>query len=314
MFLVPDTHAAPRFADNPLVTGLPHIRFYAGAPLFTPEGYGLGTLCVIDTEPRTLTETQTKALERMRNHVTKLLDVRLKTRELAERNQKLDAYSYAVSHDLRAPVRAVAGFSHQLRTEHGGQLDEDGRELVTDIERAAKRMGRLIDDLLYLSCAVRAPISEAPVDLSALAGEAAAMCRREYAGSALNITVAPNMRVRGDPRLIRLALDNLIGNAAKFSARADAPSIEIGYEMAGEAARFFVRDNGVGFDMAYAAKLFEPFSRLHSTDEYPGTGIGLTTVKRVIERHGGRIWAEAEVNQGATFYFTLLTDPSPEGA
>lgn len=314
VFIVPDTHADPRFADNPLVTGPPHIRFYAGAPLFTPEGYGLGTLCVIDTEPRTLTETQTKALGLMRNHVTKLLDVRLKTRELAELNQELDAYSYAVSHDLRAPVRAVAGFSHLLRAEHGHQLDQDGNELVADIERAAKRMGRLIDDLLYLSRAVRSPVSKESVDLSQLAGEAAAMCRRTHPELHLSVTIAPGMRVQGDPRLIRLALDNLISNAAKFSAHADAPVIEIGCEVADEEARFFVRDNGVGFDMAYAAKLFEPFSRLHSTDEYPGTGIGLTTVKRVIERHGGRVWAEAAVNQGATFYFTLLADPAPAGA
>ncbi len=313
VFIVPDTLNDPRFADNPLVIGPPHIRFYAGAPLFTAEGFGLGSLCVIDTKPRALSEAQLKALQIMRNHVLRLFDVRLKVRELAEVNQELDAYSYAVSHDLRAPVRAVAGFSHLLRTEHGDTLDEDGRELVANVEQAARRMARLIDDLLYLSRAVRAPISKESVDLSSLADEVVARCRRDNPDSSLIVSIQPEMRVQGDSRLIRLALDNLISNAWKFTAHKDSPRIDIGSETTGDGTRFFVRDNGVGFDMIYAGKLFEPFSRLHSAETYPGTGIGLTTVKRVIERHGGKVWVEAEHQRGACFYFTLQLDSPQDG-
>ncbi|TVO51948.1 sensor histidine kinase [Denitromonas halophila] len=214
----------------------------------------------------------------MRNPALRLFDVRLKTRELVELKQALDAYSYAVSHDLRAPVRAVAGFSHLLRAEHGDKLDEDGLELISDVEDAAKRMARLIDDLLYLSRAVRAPISKASVNLSALVDESVARCRRDNPDSALTVSTQPDMRVRGDPRLIRLALDKLIGNAWKFSANADTPHVDIGGETTGDGTRFFVRDNGVGFDMLYAGKLFEP-----------------------------------EVQRGACFYVTLQVDSPQEG-
>lgn len=181
------------------------------------------------------------------------------------------------------------------------------------MEDAAKRMARLIDDLLYLSRAVRAPISKASVNLSALADESVARCRRDNLDSALTVSTQPDMRVRGDPRLIRLALDNLIGNAWKFSANAGTPRIDIGSETTGDGTRFSVRDNGVGFDMLYAGKRFEPFSRLHSAETYPGTGIGLVTVKRVIERHGGKVWVEAEVQRGACFYVTLQVDSPQEG-
>ena len=303
LFVVPDAREDPRFADNPLVAGPPHIRFYAGAPLFTAEGFGLGTLCVIDTRPRALTDEQAKALQLMRNHVLKLLDIRLKARELAELNRELDAYSYAVSHDLRAPVRAVAGFAGILREDHGASLDEDALELVADIEGAARRMGRLIDDLLYLSRAVRAPISRESVDLGALAEASVARLRKAHPDDGTVVDIQPGMRVLGDARLLGLALDNLIGNAWKYSATAAEPTISIGTKAEEDEVCFFVRDNGVGFDMAYADRLFEPFSRLHGSEAFAGTGIGLTTVKRVIGRHGGRIWAESVPGRGACFYF-----------
>jgi signal transduction histidine kinase len=310
LFVVPDTLTDQRFVDNPLVTGPPNIRFYAGAPLFTEEGLGLGTLCVIDRVPRQLSPIQEKALMVLRTHVLKLLELRLKTRELAEVNRELETYSYTVSHDLRAPLRAISGFSEILVEDHAASLDDEARTLVTRIQDATRRMQQLTDDLLYLSHIVRMPFNLARTDLSKLAVEVISELTKTEPNRHVDFDIQPDIIVDGDPNLLRVVLENLLGNAWKYTSKRDRSKIAFGRERVNGSTAFYVRDNGAGFEMAYARKLFEPFQRLHSSSDYSGTGIGLATVKRIIQRHEGTIWAEAYVDQGATFRFTLLTETS----
>ena len=221
-------------------------------------------------------------------------------------NQELEAFSYSVSHDLRAPLRAIDGFSQILLKEHAGQLDEKGLDRLGRVRRGAQRMGELIDDLLKLSRVTRAELKVQRVDLGGLATEVVEALRKQEPERSVTLDIAPNLDAEADPKLLRIALDNLLGNAWKFTARRQAARIEVGRE---NATTFFVRDNGAGFDMAYADKLFGAFQRLHDATEFPGTGIGLATVQRVIHKHGGRIWAESAPEAGATFRFTLGTRP-----
>ncbi|HNA83423.1 MAG TPA: PAS domain S-box protein [Thiobacillaceae bacterium] len=221
-------------------------------------------------------------------------------------NQELEAFSYSVSHDLRAPLRAIDGFSQILLKEHAGQLDEKGLDRLGRVRRGAQRMGELIDDLLKLSRVSRAELKVQRVDLGGLATEVVEALRKQEPERSVTLDIAPNLDAEADPKLLRIALDNLLGNAWKFTARRQAARIEVGRE---NATTFFVRDNGAGFDMAYADKLFGAFQRLHDATEFPGTGIGLATVQRVIHKHGGRIWAESAPEAGATFRFTLGTRP-----
>jgi signal transduction histidine kinase len=232
-----------------------------------------------------------------------------RTAELARANQDLARYSYTVAHDLRAPLRAILGFVRMLLEDHGSLLPADGLDNLQRVLVSAARMGRMIEDLLQLSRLARQPLSPVEVDLAALsrelmAGHAAA----EPARSAS--VVAPDLLpAAGDAGLLKIVLQNLLGNAWKFTSRVAQARIEIGEAQTGNGRAFFVRDNGVGFDMAYAGKLFKLFQRLHSSSEFEGTGVGLATVERIILRHGGRTWAEAAPGHGATFYFTL---PSPQ--
>ena len=231
-----------------------------------------------------------------------------RTLELERANRELESFSYSVSHDLRAPLRAISGFSHVLAEDYAAKLDDQGRVLLDKVSSAAKRMGFLIDDLLNLSRVARCEMQITTVDLSGLALEAVAEIRSHFAGQEGTVTVQPGLETRGDQRLLRVVFDNLLGNAWKFSREVAHPSIEVGAltEGASEAA-YYVRDNGVGFDMQYADKLFIPFQRLHEARRFPGTGIGLATVQRIIVKHGGEIWAESAPGQGTTFYFTLRT-------
>jgi light-regulated signal transduction histidine kinase (bacteriophytochrome) len=219
-------------------------------------------------------------------------------------NRELEAFSYSVAHDLRAPLRGVDGFSLALLQDYADKLDEVGRSYLRHVRESAQQMGRLIDDLLALSRVTRAELDREPVDLSVLAEHVAAQLQSAEPGRRVEIVIAAGMVVHADPRLLRVALANLLGNAWKFTGQQARPRIEIGVTESGESA-YFVRDNGAGFDMAYAPRLFGAFQRLHSVDEFEGTGIGLATVQRIVNRHGGRIWATAEVDRGATFFFTL---------
>jgi len=228
-----------------------------------------------------------------------------RTAQLQVANQELEAFAYSVSHDLRAPLRSIDGFSQALVEDYGSRLDEQGRGYTQRVRAAAQRMGMLIDDLLKLSRVTRAEMSREPVDLSATAAEVVGALKGTEPDRHVEVRVDDGLAGMGDPRLLRVALENLLGNAWKFTSRQAIPRIEFGRTASDGTQAYFVRDNGTGFDMQYAGKLFGAFQRLHSTEDYPGTGIGLVTVQRIIHRHGGRVWAEGEVGKGATFYFTL---------
>jgi PAS domain S-box-containing protein len=231
--------------------------------------------------------------------------VRARTAALEASNRELDAFAHSVSHDLRGPLRGIDGWSLALLEDYGERLDAQARKYLERVRSEAQHMGRLIDDLLHLSRVSQAELIPQPVDLSALAESIVARLKEAHRDRRINFMVAPNMQGTGDPRLLEVALTNLLENAVKFTATRPLACVEMGEaEYEGKPA-FFVRDNGVGFDMAYAGMLFQPFQRLHKPAEFPGTGIGLATVQRVIHRHGGRVWAEAQVGAGATMYFTL---------
>ena len=223
--------------------------------------------------------------------------------ELERKNKELEAFSYSVSHDLRAPLRAIDGFSQALLEDCSDKLDGSGLNYLNRVRAAAQRMGELIDDMLELSRVTRAELNRRQIDLSALAREVAADLQRQHPDRRSSSRSKMASRREADARLLRIVLENLFGNAWKFTRDVEQPKIELG--LMGDGATYFVRDNGAGFDMKYADKLFRPFQRLHTEEEFPGTGIGLATIYRVIDRHGGRVWAEGEVGQGATFYFTL---------
>jgi two-component system sensor histidine kinase/response regulator len=221
-------------------------------------------------------------------------------RTLAE----VEAFNYSVSHDLRAPLRPLDGFSEALLEDYADKLDERGRNYLTRIRAAAQRMGQLIDDLLELSRVSRADLRRQQLDLSGLVAAIVADIRADPAAGEREVICTPDLQVSADARLLRIALENLLRNAWKFTARQAQPRIEFGCTTGGKELIYSVRDNGVGFDPTYASKLFQPFQRLH-TAEFAGTGIGLAIVDRIVRRHEGRIWGESAPDQGATFFFTL---------
>ena len=225
--------------------------------------------------------------------------------ELLAANTELDAFAYSVSHDLRAPLRSIDGFSQVLLEDYAAQLDEAGRESLHRVRAASQRMGTLIDDLLKLARVTRAEMRTEDVDLSGMARDIASELQRAAPERQVEFAIAAGLKARGDARLLRVALDNLLRNSWKYTAKQPGPRVEFGSVEANGGQAFMVRDNGAGFDMKYADKLFGVFQRLHSAADFEGTGIGLATVRRIITRHGGRIWAEGAVDQGATFYFTL---------
>ncbi len=228
-----------------------------------------------------------------------------RTAELEAINRELEAFSYSVSHDLRAPLRAIDGFSRILLTDYTERLDETGRDRLGRIRRAAQHMGTLIDDLLKLSRVTRTELKPEDVDMSALAEDVANDLRRQTPEHEVAFSIAPALHANGDRGLLRIVLDNLLGNAWKFTGGRPDARVSLDVDLRGGQTVYVVSDNGAGFDMAYADKLFGVFQRLHDVKEFPGTGIGLATVQRIVHKHGGRIWAESEVGRGARFYFTL---------
>ncbi len=220
-------------------------------------------------------------------------------------NKELESFSYSISHDLQTPLRSIDGFSQALLEDCAGLLNEQGKDYLNRIRAASQRMRQLIDDLLNLSRTARHEMRRKSVDLSALALGCAADARKIWPGRQVELVVAPGLQAQGDQRLLQIVFDNLLGNAWKFTSKQERAVIEVGTRSHDGTTAYFVRDNGAGFDMAYVDKLFAPFQRLHAMTEYSGTGIGLATVRRIIARHGGLVWAEGLVGQGATFYFTL---------
>lgn len=228
-----------------------------------------------------------------------------RTRQLKAVNKELEAFAYSVSHDLRAPLRAVEGFSQALLEDYRDALDAQGKDYLQRVSSEARRMAQLIQDLLVLSRVTRAELNLQPVDLTALAMDVLEMLRSGEPSRQVQVQVAEGLAACGDPQLLRQVLENLLGNAWKFTSHREQARIEVGSEQRDGTETFWIRDNGAGFDMDYSEKLFVPFLRLHGMTEFPGTGVGLSTVQRIIARHGGRVWADAAVDQGATFYFTL---------
>jgi hypothetical protein len=253
-----------------------------------------------------LLRRQARLLQESEQEARGLADARAElVRDLEHKNRELESFSYAVSHDLRAPLRRIESFSRAVQESQGERLDPDGRRFLDRVREASQQMSRLIDDVLYLSRVTRTELREHEVDLSGLASLLLERLREAEPGRAVEARVRPGVTVTGDGQLLRIALENLLENAWKFTGREPAARIEFGMtHVAGEPS-YFVRDNGAGFDMAYADRLFGPFQRLHLASEFPGTGIGLATVQRIIHRHGGRVWAEGTPGQGATFHFTI---------
>lgn len=232
-------------------------------------------------------------------------EIEVLAQRVAAANEELETFSYSVSHDLRAPLRAIDGFSRELRLSYGDQLDEQGRHYLTRILAATRRMSQLIDDLLDLSRLSRKPMKRTSVDITAMANEVATELE------ASSIAIEPGLSVNGDPDLVRVVLQNLIGNAVKFSSQRAEPRVEV--FAAGDGC-IAVRDNGVGFDPRHAQKLFSPFQRLHPTSQFEGTGIGLALVHRIVTRHGGIVRAESAPDRGATFSFTLGDPDEPHSS
>ena len=243
-----------------------------------------------------------RALQRLNLELEQRVDAR--TAQLREMNDEPEAFSYSVSHDLRAPLRGIAGWSRALLEDSGALLDAPGRAHLDRVLAEAARMGVLIDDLLAFSRVGREPLTRAETDLSSLAARVASRLREAHPGRRLDVQIAPGLLASADAKLIDIVLTNLLENAVKFTRFRDDARVIFDRAEA-DPHGFVVRDNGVGFDQAFAAKLFAPFQRLHGSADYPGTGIGLATVQRIVHRHGGRVWAESVVDQGATFGFTL---------
>jgi PAS domain S-box-containing protein len=240
--------------------------------------------------------------------------VRERTVELEAANAELEAFSYSVSHDLRAPLRGIDGFSQALMEDCKDRLEPASTDYLRRIVAATRKMSDLIDGLLDLSRVSRAEMRHQDVDLSAMARQVADGLQRSAPQRGVEWVIDEGLRAHGDPRLLRVVLDNLIGNAWKFTGGKERARIRVGARQNGDGHAYFVADDGAGFDMAYAGKLFGAFQRLHSDREFEGTGIGLATVRRVVNRHGGRIWAEAETGRGATFFFTLWSGDGAPGA
>jgi signal transduction histidine kinase len=228
-----------------------------------------------------------------------------RTRELAVANRELEAFAYSVSHDLRAPLRAIDGFSQALIEDYSGHLDATGRGHLDRVRRAAQRMSGLIDDMLNLSRVTRSPIHSEPLDLSGIARSVVEELRQAEPARQVEFVIEDGLTATGDSPLLRAALENLLRNSWKYTSGHVSAKIEFGRIRQNGKSPFFVRDDGAGFDPRYADRLFGAFQRLHSEKEFPGTGVGLATVQRIIHRHGGEIWAEGAVEKGATFYFTL---------
>jgi len=270
-------------------------------PLTDQDGGVIGILGTYhDITDRKRAEAE---LATYREHLEELVSMR--TAELKAVNKELESFSYSVSHDLRSPLRAIDGFSQTLLEEYADKLDPDGQQYLDRVRNAAQRMGNLIDDMLMLSRVTRSEIKREVVDLSALGLQVIEELQKNDPQRQVEVTVMPGMTVIGDRSLLEIVLENLLGNAWKYTGGMDMARIELGSEILENETVYFVQDNGIGFEMQYANKLFAPFQRLHSSGEFPGTGIGLATVARIIARHNGRIWAEAAPDEGARFRFVL---------
>ncbi|WP_455204387.1 ATP-binding protein [Kaarinaea lacus] len=299
---------------------------YIGTPLFNSTGEPVGLIVLIDSRPlcnpdqmkvimeivaaRTAAELErSKAEELLRQQRSRLEEiVERRTAELQAAIKELDAFSYSVSHDLRAPLRSIDGFSQALAEDYNNILDDQGQDYLDRIRSNVQRMAILIDDLLRLSRISRKDLSNQPVNLSQLVAESINKQREQDSLREIQIDIAKDVFANGDPDLLAIAIDNLISNAWKYTGKTQKPVIEFGAENKDKQPIYYIKDNGIGFNMQYAEKLFTAFERLHTTSEFEGTGIGLAIVDRIIKRHEGKIWANARPDQGAVFYFSLSNE------
>ncbi len=278
--------------------------------VFVAEGVIISVLAHLMHAARWHSEADAAALRRAQEDLRALnatleLRVRDRTAELVEANREMEAFAYSVSHDLRAPLRHIHGFAHLLREHAGGKLDEKGQHYVEVLEATSKTAGNLVDELLSFSRMGRTEMRNSVVDLDQLFAEAIKDLESELDGRVIQWNIAPLPQVRAAPAMVRLVVRNLLSNAVKFTRDRAPAKIDVGATVEGAEAVFFVKDNGVGFDMRYVDKMFGVFQRLHRVEEFEGTGIGLANVRRIVARHGGRTWAEGAVGAGATFYFSL---------
>ena len=248
-------------------------------------------------------------LQLHRDHLEELVDER--TNQLKAANNELELFCYSVSHDLRAPLRSINGFCQILIEDYGKSLNSEAIEYLTRMHNSANHMDHLIDDLLILARVSRCELKSDTIDLSTIARESTEMIQQNYPNRKVDCEIKNDLTTKGDIELMRTVIENLFDNAWKYTALTKKAKIEFGAEKKGEQQIFYVRDNGAGFDMKYAEQLFDPFKRLHTTEEYPGTGIGLASVQRIIQRHGGKVWAKSENNKGATFYFSVPGQNNP---
>jgi PAS domain S-box-containing protein len=308
--------------------GWEKIFAYSGWLIRSASGEMLAFVSIIDiTERKRAEDEQRQLLEKAENSRRAMLSIledqkqgeeeiqRLnaeleqrvidRTVQLEAANRELEAFSYSVSHDLRGPLRSIDGFCQALQEEYQEKIDKTGKTYLERVRKATERMGFLIDDMLKLSRVTRSELRRESIDLSKMVQAIAEANQQNNPDRRVDVLIREGIMFQGDPYLMQIVLDNLIGNAWKFTVNASHPRIEFGSTVKDGEPAYYIRDNGAGFDMAYVDKLFGAFQRLHSTAEFPGTGIGLATVQRIIYRHGGRVWAEGEVGKGATFYFTL---------
>jgi two-component system sensor histidine kinase/response regulator len=262
---------------------------------------------LIRKQTAALVEREAEARQLAEARAQLLADLEQKNREMAAVNKELEAFSYSVSHDLRAPLRSIDGFSHALLDDYADKLDENGQKYLRHVRESAQHMGELIDGLLSLARVTRSEFRREAVNLSQIASDIGARLQHRCSSSArqVELRVDDGLSATGDARLLENVLENLLGNAWKFTSKRPQARIEVGESVQDGVPAFFVRDNGAGFDMSYANKLFGAFQRLHAATEFEGHGIGLASVSRIVQRHGGRIWAEGQVGAGATFYFTI---------
>jgi len=282
-------------------TGETWVGSYSFSPIRNKDNAIVGAVVTA----RDITDRKRTELKILRLNEELEQRVRDRTVQLEAANKELEAFAYSVSHDLRAPLRGIDGWSLALLEDYQSQLDERACQYIERVRSETQRMGQLIDDLLQLSRVTRSQIQKAKVNLSALAQTIVKHLQETQPARQFDISIAPGLTAMGDARLLEIALINLFNNAFKFTGKLPLARIEFGKTIIDGRQVFFIRDNGAGFDMAYSTKLFGAFQRMHKQTEFPGTGVGLATVQRIIHRHGGRIWAEAKVDEGATFYFTI---------